>query len=336
MWYGYGGIALFMVPMWLLSLQGESNSRMYDVVGVLARPVLWLVFVLVLIGMVAAYYRNSHRKIVIDVTRDGLTVKGRPGESFSFGDAQLGPWAFWQSMGSALHLRCGAGSFVLGGRDHRLASDTHADAPATRDVDEWLWAAEFDELLALAGRRGRSDGVAPQSAEPHAAVSGHLTRCALFPNPEAISVQPLWAPWRTTRMANSFLVPRQPILAIDVGADTVSVVDPNTNMVRASAQLAQVTAAPEVYVLLRPYVFMWPLRFFLWGYLKTFQWTTPVLVVRIPGIEPLSISCRDEPGNDYLFALTRTLANRFSWHFKPPMRINRLFNFKRAVVISLS
>lgn len=323
MWIGYGGIALFAVPMWILSYQAESHSRIYDVVSVAARPLLYLLAIFVMGGMAYSYWRRQHKKIYIDVTGDGLMVSGRPGEVFSFRDAQLGPWSFWQSMGSVLHLRCGPNSFALGGRDHRL--NAGFQAPPAKDVDAWLWAAEFDELLAMAGLRGEFDAHALASGQPEVPSQsrGQSTRCALFPNPEMVSLQPFWAPWRVTRMANSFLSPAQPSLAIDVGPEEIRVVDPTTNAVQATAWLAQATAVPEFYLLLRPFIFMWPYKFYPYAYLKNLQWTSPVLVVRIPGAEPISITCRDDSGKDYLMVLTDTVINRFSWHNKVPMRINR-------------
>lgn len=322
MWIGYAGLALFFVPLFMFTLVGQSDSPFYDAVSVAIRPLFFLLAMLVLGGLTALYWRHQHKKIYIDVSSDGLRVSTRPGEVFSLRDAQLGPWSFWQSMGSALHLRCGPKTFVLGGRDHRLSSGS---AAPTKDVDAWLWAADFDALLSMAGIPGPGDEQRLTAGPPDvdAPAADGRTRCALFPNPEMVSLQPIWAPWRVRRMANSFLEPRQPSLAIDVGPDDIRVVDPATNVVQASARLAQVTAAPEFYLLLRPYIFMWFYRFFPYAYLKNLQWTSPVLVLSAPGLAPLSIGCRDVSGKDHLFVLTQMVVNRFSWRDKMPMRINR-------------
>ena len=116
-------------------------------------------------------------------------------------------------------------------------------------------ASDFDGLLAMIASRSGLYVRRPAPGEP--------TRCLLFPNPEFMSVQPAWAFLRVQRMARSFQSPRQPSFAIDVGADAIWVVDPNVNTLKASAWLSQVTAAPEVYVLFRPWgtLLGWTVRF---------------------------------------------------------------------------
>ena len=84
------------------------------------------------------------------------------------------------TMGTALHLHCGPHRFVLGGRDHRIAAGTRIEAPDAGyglpvDVDAWLWAPDFDELLTMVGHRSGLDLRRPAPGEP--------TRCLLFPNP---------------------------------------------------------------------------------------------------------------------------------------------------------
>jgi hypothetical protein len=100
--------------------------------------------------------RRLNRRILICVTTDGLTVKQRPGDVYSFSDAKLGTWGvsgdrLWSS-GTALHLQSGPHRFILGGRDHRITPGTRLDAPPTRSVDAVVQASEFAELLTMVGR----------------------------------------------------------------------------------------------------------------------------------------------------------------------------------------
>jgi hypothetical protein len=89
----------------------------------------------------------------------------------------------------------------------------------------------------------------------------------------------------------------QPRLAIDLNADTTRVVDPNSNALIATARVAQVTATPETY----------QYRYGFSGFgspdkivgrmfersMASSLSTTPVLVLCIPGGQPLTIGCRD-------------------------------------------
>ena len=84
-------------------------------------------------------------------------------------------------------------------------------------------------------------------------------------------------PNRRTRWRNilrlDFSGPRRP-LAIDVGKDAVWVIDLNTNALIASALLTQVTATPAAHI----------------GSSSEFTaWTMPVLIVGVPGLQPLTI-----------------------------------------------
>ena len=82
-------------------------------------------------------------------------------------------------------------------------------------------------------------------------------RCVLIPLPTGWSQPP-------------------PHLALDVGKDAIWVIDPNTNGLITSAWIAQVTAIPAKYTYR--------------GSAETGQdWTTPILVVHVPGLQPLSI-----------------------------------------------
>jgi hypothetical protein len=227
-----------------------------------------------------AYARLTRRTILIDVASEGLTVDTRPGEVFSFTDATLGSWRMdrfraWQ-VGTALHLRCGPDRFVLGGRDHRVETGSGSDAPPADSVDAWLWASDFDEVLTLVARRGGLD--------VHRPASGESTRCLLYPNLQAGQTG-FWAQFKLQRIMNT-LKRGQALLAIDLAADAIRVIDPNTDQLLASAPPEQVTASPEAVVLRQgPNVYG----------------GGPVLVVSLPGWQPLTIT------SSYLGE------NRFSW-----------------------
>lgn len=229
-------------------------------------------------------------KVVISVTSDGLTVDSRPGDIFPFIDAKLG--LFVHAMygdipaGTALHLRpanarqkarasysprltrfLGADRFIVGGIDHRVARGTPLDEPTAQDtdIDGYLCAADFDELLTMIGRRS---GLAVHRPSP-----GEPTRCLLIPNPfESLPSKFL----RSLRRLGA-----RSSLAIDVGKDSISVIDPNTNAVITRALVAQVVATPATYM-----------------YYRKDGLTTPLLVVGVPGFQPLTITC---------------LGGRFSW-----------------------
>jgi hypothetical protein len=218
---------------------------------------------LILFGVVAARRWGWSRKIPVCITSDGLTVEGRPDEVFPFEDAQLGLFSFGQDAtmsGTALHLRCGSRRFVLGGRDHRLGHATPLQAPPTGRVDGWLQAAEFDELLSMVARRSGLDVRGPAPGEP--------LRCLLYPPPKTLG--PL-APFVSQRRHQ----PPQPRLAIEGRADAIRVVDPTTNAVIASAARTQVTATPANYRHVDPEQ----------------SYNVPVLVVHVPGLQPLTIQC---------------------------------------------
>jgi hypothetical protein len=239
--------------------------------------VLGAVVVLVVVGLVAYFWWYSRRKILVGVTSDGLTVNRRPGDVFSLVDAQLGVWG----MGTALHLRCGPRRFVLGGRDHRIANGTRLEAPPVDKVDAWLPAPDFDELLTVVGHRGGSDVRRPAPGD--ATPPGEATRCLLLKNPSG---------WM---MLRGEVKPR-PGLALDVGKDAIRVIDPNTNALVASARLAQVTATPAKYEV----------------HSESSTSTTAVMVVGVPGFEPLTIGSTTFAGHSSLGLPPR----RFSWRAK--------------------
>jgi hypothetical protein len=93
----------------------------------------------------------------------------------------------------------------------------------------------------------------------------------------------------------------EPRLAIVAGKEAIWVIDPNTNALVASAWLAQVTATPAKR------------DDKVWGIvaesLRTGRTiTVPALVVRVPGLQPLTIGCVELPKN-----LVRGPRFRFAW-----------------------
>jgi hypothetical protein len=259
----------------------------------------------VLFGGVYAWYWWSRReKIIISVTSDGLTVNKRPGDVYSFSDAKLGTWGQTggATMGTALHLQCGQRRFILGGRDRRVATGTRLDAPDVGygldvDVDAWLSASDFEEILAVVGRRNGLDIRPPAPGEP--------TRCLLFAN--ALLIQEMGA--FAVRKKREFLESAsQPRLAIEVGADAIRVIDPNTNALIASTSPAHVTATPVTY---RPTQRHWfPSVGHVISDAATNYWSTaPGMRVSIPGMAPLTIGCRDT---------VTGLDQRFSWPHDVP------------------
>jgi hypothetical protein len=203
-----------------------------------------LLLVVLLFGAVYGWYWWSRRrKIIISVTSDGLTVTTRPGDVYSFSDAKLGTWGVTggATMGTALHLQCGRHRFILGGRDRRVASGTRLEAPDVGyglpvDIDAWVSAADFDEILAIGSRRSGLDVRPPEPGQP--------TRCLLFPN--SLLIQEM-GPFAVRKKREFLESASQPRLAIDVGADGIRLIDPNTNALIAAVSTAQVTATPVIY-----------------------------------------------------------------------------------------
>jgi hypothetical protein len=87
-----------------------------------------------------------------------------------------------------------------------------------------------------------------------------------------------------------------------VGPDAIRVIDPNTNALVASASPVQVNATPVTH---RPS--HWQLltgnavAYLIFKYLST----GPGLVISVPGMQPLTVGCRDAGGGG--------LERRFSW-----------------------
>ena len=261
--------------------------------------VIFFGFLLLGFPAYAAFQRRIYRdkKMLVEVGGDGLTVNTKPGAVFSFGAAQLGRWtpAGYGGMtkGTALHLRAGTDRFVLGGRDHRITSGTPLEAAPVDGVDAWVWAAEFDELLTSAGR-WPIDGQAPEE-----------TRCLLVPNSMRSISSSFFGMFKNTATALRLNAnPPQPSIAIDVDKDAVSLIDLKSNSPTASAPVAQVTATAALSTRSMPYV----------G-----TQTTPVLVVRVPDAQPLTIGCPDVTGPPQIMWNGRSRLNyRFSWRGTVP------------------
>ncbi len=241
-----------------------------------------VVVIVLVMGVLAYAGWHNTREILICVTGEGLTVNLRRGDVFSFSDAKLGLWAYGsktKTMGAALHLRSGPHHFVLGGRDHRIGTGTRLDEPPAGYVDAWMWAGDFDELLTIVSRRSALDVHRPAPGEP--------TRCLLFPNVE-LTNHLGWRFFKSRRLVNSA---RQPRLAIDVGEDGIRVIDPNSTALVATAAPAQVSATRAKHNCWRK------------GCHESF-----VLVLRVPGLQPLTVRCLDPAS----FGRTYNTP-RFSW-----------------------
>ncbi len=258
-----------------------------------------LLGLVVLFGGVAGWYFWSRReKIIVSVTGDGLTVNKRPGDVYSISDAKLGTWGQTggATMGTALHLQSGQHRFILGGRDRRVASGTRLEAPDVGyglevDVDAWLSATDFEEILTLVGPRSGLDIRQPAPGEP--------SRCLLFPN--ALMVQEMGA-FEVRKKRELLESAGRARLAIDVGPDTIRVIDPNTNAVIASTSPAHVTATPVTF---KPTQRHWfPSVGNVMSNAATNYWSkAPGMRVSIPGMAPLTIGCRDTvTGLDQRFA----------------------------------
>jgi hypothetical protein len=237
----------------------------------------------------AFYFWNKPGDMLIRVTSEGLTVNRRKGDIYSFFDARLGSWVPTEyrrrragaiTLGTALHLRCGPKTLVLGGRDHRMGAGAPREAPRTDRLDAWMWASDFDRLLATIGSRSRLDVHGPAPGEP--------IRCWLVPNP-----------WLMTRRQRRRETP--PVLALDVGSDQIWVIDPNGNAPVASAFLTQVTSTPADCVVRMSG--SWKVNFI-----------EPALIISLPGMTPLTIGCHDEtdPWGTWVWG-TRQFPRRFSW-----------------------
>ena len=252
-------LALFVLMYVAPRALGKTTG--WVVVGVVAFALIVFPAVFYLLGV---RRWGASRKIPICVMSDGLTVDQGSGEVFSFTDATLGLWTLGHTSsmsGTALHLRCGPHRFVLGGEDHRVGTATPLEAPPTDCVDGWVRAADFDEVLTMVARRSGLDVRGPAPGEP--------LRCLLFPRSQ---LEKPMGPFEFRVKQR----PPQPHLAIDVGTDAIRVIDPNTKALIASASRPQVTVTPAGYK----------------TYSDEGRRIVPVLVVRVPGLQPLTIKCR--------------------------------------------
>jgi hypothetical protein len=301
----FGGLYMG-AQMYIFRGSGGSNA-----LAEIMDKVIRYGFVALICGGVGGWYwwsqRSGHGKFFVDVTRDALTVSKRPGDVYPFSDAKLGVWgkSGGMTMGTTLHLHCGQRRFILGGRDYRVPAGTRLEAPDAGyglpvDVDAWVTGTEFGEILTIAGRQSNQGGM---DARPLAATGP--TRCLLFPSPTLMQQTGPFAMRRRKELMQSLHHPR---LAIDVDADAIRVVDPNTNTLLGSAQVAQVTATPETYQYGRGW------SGYGWEQMMARSLSvTPVLVLGIPGAQPLTIGCRDTIGG---------LDMRFSWPRDVRQRVN--------------
>jgi hypothetical protein len=261
-------------PMWGVHLGAPIPGKVIAVGFVVGLLVLGVV-----IG--ANLWWRSRRKYHIAVGGEGLTIDRRRGGVYSFADAQLG---LWVNRDVALHLHRGRHHFLLGGRDRRVGPATLLDAPPVQLVDAWLSESDFDALLSLSGRWNGSAAHGPAPGEP--------TRCLLFPNPLLIQQMGQFA-FRKKQCLTQSLA--QPQLFIDVDDDAVRVIDPNTNVLTASASLSQVTATPVMYQLTAGHAFPSAQNIgsdVAGQYLSV----TPAMAVSVPGMQPLTIGCRNFVG----------------------------------------
>ena len=259
-----------------------------------------LILVALLFGGVYGWYWWSRRKkITVFVTSDDLSVSTRPGDVYSFDDAKLGTWGVTggSTMGTALHLQSGQNRFILGGRDRRVASGTRLEAPDAGyglplDIDAWVSASDFEEILTMVGRRSGLDVRPPAPGEP--------ARCLLFANSLLMQEIGSFAFRKQQEFARSM---HQPRLAIDVSPDGIRVIDPNTNALVASVSNAQVTATPVVYRPMQRHHWIPNLGHAISDAATNYWSTSPGMRVSIPGMAPLTIGCRDSvSGLDFRFS----------------------------------
>ena len=261
---------------------------------------LQLGLVLLLFGGVYGWTRWSRRReIVISVTSEGLSVNNRPGDVYPFADAKLGTWGITGgvTMGTALHLHCGSKRFVLGGRDRRVSAGTRLDAPDAGyglpiDVDASLPSDDFDQVLAMVSSRSGLDTRRPGADEP--------TRCLLFTN--SLKLQEI----------GSFSIRKQreftrslgrPQLAIEVGANSIRVIDSSTESLLASVSPRQASAQPVVFRPVQRSHWI-PSLTHAMSDAATNYWSTSLgMRIAIPGMTPLTIGCRDTAmGLDFRFS----------------------------------
>jgi len=284
-WIGVTLAFILMLAAGAVMLVGLEQKN----TGLIIGPVVVLA-----LGFGAYLAWSGMREVQICVTGDDLTVGRRSGDVFSLRGAKLGPWADRGGMpvGTALHLQSGPHQLVIGGRDYRTGTGTPLEAPSADSVDAWMSASDFEQLLTMVS--------GPSWLTRHQPAPGGSTRCLLFPNDQILR-QMVPVPWALRDRAQYQRSATQPQLALEVGPDAIRVVDPNTNTQIAWASPAQVTASPETYILRRN---------------KEVGRPSPVLVVAVPGFEPLTIGCHERAEGMGMGQI------RFSWRGKVPERTN--------------
>jgi NHL repeat len=297
----FGGMASLGAIYMALFLVGAMVGS--EAVMQVGGAVVLFAFLLGAMPAFGAFRRRMNREktVLVDVGSGGLTVSTKPGDVFSLGDAQLGRWTLegygGLTKGTALHLRSRRHRFVLGGRDHRVATETPLEAPPVDSVDASMSASEFDEFLTMVG--------GPRRPDVQPATPGQPTRCLLTPNPARMFSSSFFGMFKNTATALRMNAnPPKSSVAIDVGEDAISVIDLTSDARIASAPLAQVTATPAASARSVPRM----------GVL-----TMAVLVVRVPDSEPLTIGCPDWAGPpDATWSGGTKLAYRFAWRGQVP------------------
>ncbi|OBK57962.1 hypothetical protein A5656_00130 [Mycobacterium gordonae] len=297
-----GGMAALGLIYMVLFLAGAflDAEDMMKIFG----AVVFMAFLLLAMPAFGMFQRRMNREktVLVDLGRDAMTVSSLPGDVFPFEDAQLGKWTLagygGTTKGTALHLRSGRRRFVLGGRDHRVATETPFDAPPVDSVDATMWPSEFDELLTIVGRASGLDAQKP--------IAGQPIRCLLVPNIATMFSSSVFGMFKNTATALRLNAnPPKPSLAIDVTDDEVSLIDLTSNARIALASPAEVTASPGASTRPAPYV----------GAL-----TTAVLVVRVANSQTLTIGCPDFAAAPQASWSGRTkLTFRFSWRGDVPL-----------------
>jgi hypothetical protein len=302
----YGLVAVIALPTVVIGVMGAGHAHAAQTAGRMVSHVMPVLLVLGIVGWFAYYNLHNNRKFVISVTGDALTINKHPGDVYAFTDARLGRWAYNdKAMGTVLHLHSGADRFVLGGRDHRVGEGTRIDEPPVVGVDAWLPGDEFGELLGMMGPGSGLDVRLPAPGGP--------VRCLLFANAMRVQQTGAFAMAKRRRILQSTSHAQ---LAIDVDADEIRVVDYSSNTLITSAGLDQVSAEPATYQYRRWGMFELPsagqvLDRAVGQYLSV----TPEMVVSLPGMEELTIACRDGAG-------VSEFRQRFSWRASVNQRIN--------------
>jgi hypothetical protein len=128
---------------------------------------------LLLVGCVLGaliYRRLLRKKVIISVATAGLSIDQRPGDVFSFQDAQLGQWrAGRRGSGRALVLVAGPHRFVLGEIGSSVSGvPIHGPQVDVLDLEAWIKPGTLDERLAVIGHRKAPEVGGPAPAQPPA------------------------------------------------------------------------------------------------------------------------------------------------------------------------